>query len=172
MARPSLGRRPGTRGAALLPFIGLAFPTTGVTDWQRRLMGRVNDKPSARAAPVVRSPSAEHGTCGRGVAQPRTFDPLHPGSHFVHFYDDLPDKEYREAVGRLAQAVRHYIIPPRMQDVWFRVLTDSFWMGERLQAKNRSHCERGSCAHAANEYKETIQHAFCDCPSGASELWE
>ena len=103
---------------------------------------------------------------------PRTFDPLERENHFAHLYDHLSRRAYREQVGRVAQAIRADVIPQRMQDVLYAVITSSLWMGQRRAGAER-HCARTCCAArgAQDDTFESVEHAYCDC-SDVAWLWD
>ena len=46
-------------------------------------------------------------------------------------------------------------------------------VGERRKGQER-HCARAECAELGEDPEtfESIEHAYCDCPSGAAPVWE
>jgi hypothetical protein len=100
---------------------------------------------------------------------PRAFDSTAHDSHYASAYADLAVR--RAAFARIARDARHPAVPPDLQDAVCRLATSSFPMGDKTKGwkKEPDHwrCARSCCAGGPH-VSETLEHAFCDCPTVAA----
>ena len=100
---------------------------------------------------------------------PRAWDPRDAGYHFSALYSGSTPAEYIAAIRRAFKAARHHTIPPRMQDVLYKIMVSGHWMGDQKEKALGKYCT--SCRQRGQHNIENIEHAYAHCPTAAS-LWE
>ena len=73
-------------------------------------------------------------------AMPRAWDPRDEHDHFSGLYSGATPQEYTAAMRRAFAGARHHTIPPRMQDVLYKILVSGHWIGMHKETGHRRFC--------------------------------
>ena len=101
---------------------------------------------------------------------PRAWDSRDSNEHYAHLYAGESPQVYTETLRRVFGGIRHHFIPPRMQDVLYRILVSGYDIGKNKAKKGHENCAHCR-AKAGVEIEETIEHMIATCEKSKA-LWK